>query len=319
MDKKPSLLGKLKERLARTRDRFSKNIGDLLLGKKQIDAATLEELEEILLTADVGMEATEALLEDLRERLSRRELLDGQAVVNALRNKMVALLEPCEKPPIEVTEKPTVILMVGVNGSGKTTTIGKLTHRFRDQGLRVLLAAGDTFRAAAMEQLQIWGERSQVPVVAHQPNADPAAVIFDALQAAAAQGIDLVLADTSGRLHTQHGLMEELRKIDRVIKKFDPRAPHETLLVLDAGNGQNALQQALEYHKAIGITGIVLTKLDGTARGGILLAIASRLELPIAFIGVGEGIGDLRPFRAEEFVDALMSKDPATATETAAR
>lgn len=314
-EKAPGLFQRLREKLTRGGSTLSGGIATLFLGKKEIDSATLEELEELLLSADTGVEATEILLNDLKDRLSRKEINDGAAIMAALRDKMVEILQLSEQPLQLAGQKPSVILMVGINGSGKTTTIGKLTRRFIDQGNQVMLAAGDTFRAAAIEQLQTWGERHNVPVIAHQPGADPAAVIFDALQAGKRQGVDIVLADTSGRLHTQQGLMDELKKIDRVIKKFDADAPHETLLVLDAGNGQNALRQAEEYHKAIGVSGIVLTKLDGTAKGGILFAIATQLGLPIKFIGVGESAEDLRPFQAREFVDALLSRETGTEEE----
>jgi fused signal recognition particle receptor len=248
-------------------------------------------------------------VDDLNARLARHELADGAAVLEALKARMVALLAPCEVPAPAFTAKPHVILMAGVNGAGKTTTIGKLARRLTDDGKQVVLAAGDTFRAAAVEQLKVWGERLGVPVISQQPGADPAAVIFDALQAAKNRGADVVIADTSGRLHTQAGLMDELRKIRRVMGRFDPTAPHETLLVLDAGNGQNALIQARQFNEAIGVTGLVLTKLDGTAKGGVVLAIASQLRLPIRYLGVGEKADDLRPFVAREFVEALLSRD----------
>ncbi|MDD3652270.1 MAG: signal recognition particle-docking protein FtsY [Immundisolibacter sp.] len=306
---RPGLFARLRQGLARTRERLGGGIADLLLGRRAIDALTVEEIETLLLSADAGVEATATLVDDLNARLARHELADGAAVLEALKERMVALLAPCEVPAPAFTAKPHVILMVGVNGAGKTTTIGKLARRLTDDGKQVVLAAGDTFRAAAVEQLKVWGERLGVPVIAQQPGADPAAVIFDALQAAKTRGADVVIADTSGRLHTQAGLMDELRKIRRVMGRFDPSAPHETLLVLDAGNGQNALIQARQFNQAIGVTGLVLTKLDGTAKGGVVLAIASQLRLPIRYLGVGEKADDLRPFVAREFVEALLSRD----------
>ena len=306
---RPGLFARLRQGLARTRERLGGGIADLLLGRRAIDALTVEEIETLLLSADAGVEATATLVDDLNARLARHELADGAAVLAALKERMVTLLAPCEAPPPAFTSKPHVILMVGVNGAGKTTTIGKLARRLTDDGKQVVLAAGDTFRAAAVEQLKVWGERLGVPVIAQQPGADPAAVIFDALQAAKNRGADVVIADTSGRLHTQAGLMDELRKIRRVMGRFDPTAPHETLLVLDAGNGQNALIQARQFNEAIGVTGLVLTKLDGTAKGGVVLAIASQLRLPIRYLGVGEKADDLRPFVAREFVEALLSRD----------
>jgi len=302
------LFGRLKEGLAKTRTRFTDGLADLVFGEKTVDLETLDDLEALLLTADVGVEATQQIIVDLHDRLGRSQLTDGQAVYQALHEKMTAMLAICEAPLQLPDATPAVILMVGVNGAGKTTTIGKLAQRFLKQGNSVLLAAGDTFRAAASEQLQAWGERAGVPVIAQQPGADPAAVIFDALQAAESRQIDVVLADTSGRLHTQSGLMDELRKINRVIGKFDETAPHEILLVLDAGNGQNALSQARAFGEAVGVTGLVLTKLDGTAKGGIVFAIAAQLGLPIKFIGVGEGGDDLRPFSSAEYVDALLAR-----------
>lgn len=306
---RPGLFARLRQGLARTRERLGGGIADLLLGRRSIDTLTVEEIETLLLGADAGVEATTALVDDLNARLARHELADGAAVLAALKERMVALLAPCEVPAPAFSAKPHVILMAGVNGAGKTTTIGKLSQRLKGEGRQVVLAAGDTFRAAAVEQLKVWGERLGVPVIAQQPGADPAAVIFDALQAAKTRGADVVIADTSGRLHTQAGLMDELRKIRRIMGRFDAAAPHETLLVLDAGNGQNALIQARQFNEAIGVTGLVLTKLDGTAKGGVVLAIASQLGLPIRYIGVGEKADDLRPFVAREFVEALLSRD----------
>lgn len=303
------LFKRLRDGLSKTRTRLSDGLGDLVFGEKVVDSVTLDELEMLLLTADVGVDATEQIILDLHDRLSRSQLGDGQAVYRALHDKMVSMLQPCEAP-LQLPENTLgVVLMVGVNGAGKTTTIGKLAQQFGRQGKQVLLAAGDTFRAAASEQLQAWGERTGVPVIAQQPGADPAAVIYDALESARSRGSDLVLADTSGRLHTQGGLMDELRKINRVINRYDADAPHETLLVLDAGNGQNALSQAKSFSDAIGVTGLVLTKLDGTARGGIVFAIAAQLGIPIKFIGIGEGVDDLRPFSASDYVDALLAQE----------
>ena len=305
------LFGRLKQGLAKTRTRFTDGLADLVFGEKTVDVETLDDLEALLLTADVGVEATQQIIIDLHDRLGRSELSDGAAVYQALHEKMTAMLLASEGPlqlPGDTSQKPAVVLMVGVNGAGKTTTIGKLASRFLKEKKSVMLAAGDTFRAAASEQLQAWGERNGVPVISQQPGADPAAVIFDALQSAGSRQTNVVLADTSGRLHTQGGLMDELRKINRVIGKFDESAPHETLLVLDAGNGQNALSQARSFSDAVNVTGLVLTKLDGTARGGIVFAIAAELGIPIKFVGVGEGIDDLRPFVAADYVEALLSK-----------
>ncbi len=309
---KPSLWGRLRERLARTRGQLTGGLARAL-GRRPIDEAALEEVEERLLLADVGVEATERLMEGLRRRLRREALPDLEALLGALREDMVALLAPCSGGAWEVPPEPRpfVILMVGVNGAGKTTTIGKLARRFREQGLKVMLAAGDTFRAAAVEQLQAWGERNGVPVIAQGQGADPASVVFDALQAARARGVDVLLADTAGRLHTQAHLMEELRKVRRVMERQLPGAPHETFLVLDATNGQNALAQARQFHEALGVTGLILTKLDGTAKGGVVLAVCQALGLPIRFIGVGEGAEDLRPFEAAAFVEALLGGEGA--------
>ncbi|RMG31805.1 MAG: signal recognition particle-docking protein FtsY [Gammaproteobacteria bacterium] len=314
--RRKGFLARLRDGLSKTRRGLTEGIAALLAGRRRIDEALLEEIETRLLLADVGVEATREIIDDLSGRVSRRELDDPRALMQALREDLAAQLRPVSQPlEIDPARRPFVILMVGVNGVGKTTTIGKLARRFLDEGRSVLLAAGDTFRAAAVEQLRAWGERNGVPVVAQHQGADAASVIYDALQAARARGIDVLIADTAGRLHTQANLMEELRKIVRVVKKLDPEAPHEIMLVVDAGTGQNALNQALEFHQAVGVTGITLTKLDGTAKGGILVAIARRLGLPIRFIGVGEGAEDLRPFDAEEFVDALFDLEGAPAQE----
>lgn len=285
-------------------------IATLLLGKKALDQDLIDTIETQLLSADVGIDATAQLIKSLTQKLDRKELTDTTAVLDALKNEMKAILTPCQIPlELKADHAPFVILVVGINGSGKTTTIGKIAHYFKEQDKKVLLAAGDTFRAAAIEQLQIWGERNSVPVIAQQPGADTAAVIYDALESAKTRKIDILLADTAGRLHTQSHLMDELKKVNRVMAKIDPTAPHEVLLILDASIGQNALNQALEFHNNIGVSGIAITKLDGTAKGGIIFAIAKRLKLPIRFIGVGEGIDDLRPFNADEFISALFETE----------
>jgi fused signal recognition particle receptor len=300
---------RLREGLSRTRNDMTDGLASLFLGKKQLDDELLEELETRLLMADVGVDATGRIIRGVTERVARRQLTDTQALFEALRDNMAAILKPVSQPlVIDNSRKPFVILVVGVNGAGKTTTIGKLARRFKDQGHSVMLAAGDTFRAAAVEQLQAWGERSRIPVVAQHAGADSASVIFDALQAAKARGADVLIADTAGRLHTQSNLMEELKKVKRVLGKLDPEAPHETLLVLDASTGQNALNQAKKFHEAIALDGVVLTKLDGTAKGGVIFAIADALKLPIRFVGVGESVEDLRPFDAQEFVAALLDQ-----------
>jgi len=307
---KPGVFQRLKAGLARTRANLTDGIANLLAGRKQIDDELLEELETLLLSADIGVEATTRLLDDIGSKVRRRELSDPKVLLQVLKQDLLAILTGVERPVRTASpQRPQVILMVGINGAGKTTTIGKLARRLRDEGQKVMLAAGDTFRAAAVEQLLAWGERNQVPVIAQQTGADSASVIFDALQAATSRGMDVLIADTAGRLHTKTNLMDELSKIVRVMRKIDPDAPHEVMLVLDAGTGQNALNQAREFHQAVGVTGITLTKLDGTAKGGIVFAIAERLQLPIRFIGVGEGIEDLRPFEPHQFVDALLESD----------
>jgi len=286
---------------------FLNRLKNLFLGKKELDANVFETLETQLLLADVGVKATQQFMDHLSQKLKKNELKDVDAALKTLQEDMQALLQPCESPLIiPADKKPFLILVVGMNGSGKTTTIGKLAYQLKKQGKSVLLAAGDTFRAAAIEQLQTWGERNHIPVIAQKPGSDTASVIYDAFEAAKARKIDVLIADTAGRLHTQTHLMAELQKIKRVIQKLDPTAPHETLLVLDASIGQNALNQAQQFHQAMGLTGIALTKLDGTAKGGILFAIAKELSLPIRFIGVGEKITDLQPFVAQDFVQALF-------------
>ncbi len=306
-ESKPSLFARLKQGLSKTRANLTQGLGNLFLGKKAIDDKLLEEIETALLTADVGVETTQELIKTLTQKLARNELTDSDAAFVCLKDEMKKILRPCEAPiPVSDAVKPFVILVIGINGSGKTTTIGKLANHFKQQQKNLMLAAGDTFRAAAIEQLQVWGERNQVPVVAQQPGADTAAVIFDAMEAAKARSADILIADTAGRLHTQSNLMAELQKVKRVIAKVDTTAPHEVLIVLDATLGQNALNQVKQFNEAVGVTGIVLTKLDGTAKGGIIFALANTTKIPIRYIGVGEGINDLRPFQADEFVEALF-------------
>jgi fused signal recognition particle receptor len=303
---KLGFFGRLRARLNRGDSFLTRDLGELFRGR-QIDAAALEELETRLLTADAGVEATEFILTGLKNRVARQELADVNALILALRDSVAEILAPCAKPlVIDESKKPYVILVVGVNGSGKTTTIGKLARRLGADDRSVMLAAGDTFRAAAMEQLNVWADRSGATFAAQQAGADPGAVVFDALQSARSQKIDVLLADTAGRLHAQTHLMEELKKVKRVIQRVDPSAPHEVLLVLDANQGQNALSQAIQFHEAVGVTGLVLTKLDGTAKGGIVLAIARKLGLPIRFIGVGEQPEDFGEFDAQAFASALV-------------
>lgn len=306
---KKGFFARLKAGLSKTRKSFTNNIANLFLGKKKLDQEVLNLIETQLLTADVGVDATTQLVDDLTQKLARNELTETDIALQELKNAMQGILKPCEIPLIIPEQtNPFVILVIGVNGSGKTTTIGKIANYYKNHGKKVMLAAGDTFRAAAIEQLQIWGKRNQISVIAQQPGADTAAVIYDALESAKANKIDVLIADTAGRLHTQTNLMEELKKIKRVLAKLDPQAPHEVLLVLDAGIGQNALNQAKQFNEAVGITGITLTKLDGTAKGGIIFAIAKKMNTPIRFIGVGEGIDDLRPFAADDFVSALFEE-----------
>ncbi len=302
--------GRLRNALSRTRTGLSARITELFTAQRAVSVDLVEEIEDLLLSADVGVAATTQIVTDLSQRLARKQLADSEAVFSALRDNMLAILEPVSQPLAvpAAGPQPFVILMVGVNGTGKTTTIGKLASRLRTDGRSVLLAAGDTFRAAAIEQLQAWGERVGAPVMAQQIGTDSASVVYDAVHSAKARGIDVLIADTAGRLHTQLNLMEELKKVRRVIGKLDPSAPHETLLVVDAGTGQNALTQARQFYQAVQVSGIALTKLDGTAKGGIVLAIARELALPIRFIGVGEAADDLRPFDALEFVEALLER-----------
>lgn len=307
---KTGFFARLKQGLTKTRSSLTNNMANLFLGKKTLTRELVDDIEMALLTADVGVETTDKLIKTLTDKLARKELDDPETAFNCLKSEMKAILSPYAKP-IDFSSQlaPFVILVVGINGSGKTTTIGKLAHFYQQQGKKLMLAAGDTFRAAAVQQLQIWGERNHVPVIAQQTGADTAAVIYDAVEAAKARETDILLADTAGRLHTQTNLMTELQKVARVMKKVDPSAPHETLIVLDATLGQNALTQVKQFNEALGVTGIVLTKLDGTAKGGIIFSIAQQTKLPIRFIGVGEGIDDLRPFNPDEFVEALFAKD----------
>lgn len=298
-----TFLGRMRQALSKT----SSGFGNLFLGKKVIDAEILEELETLLLVADVGIEVTDSIIQELTDQVKRNQLQDGAALHTALKTLLQAKLQPCEMPLLPESENsPYVILVVGVNGVGKTTTIGKIANRLKHEGKSVLLAAGDTFRAAAVEQLQAWGERNEVPVVAQHTGADSASVIFDAVQAAQSRGIDVVIADTAGRLHNKINLMEELEKVKRVAGKLDSQAPHEVLLVLDAGTGQNAVAQMTQFNSSVGISGIALTKLDGTAKGGVIFALAQQFSIPIRYIGVGEGQDDLQPFVASDFIEALM-------------
>jgi fused signal recognition particle receptor len=305
---KTGLFARLRSGLKRTRQQFAEGLTTLFLGKKVIDATLLTEIETQLLLADVGVEVSSDIIKKLTQQIAREALNDPQELLSLLKTILAEILQPCSLPlVIDGSQKPTVILMVGVNGSGKTTTIGKLAKKFTDEGKKVLLAAGDTFRAAAVEQLKVWGDRNNVPVIAQQPGADSASVIFDALQAAQARGVDVLIADTAGRLQSQGHLMEELKKIKRVLTKLDPNAPHEVMLVLDATVGQNGLQQAQQFFDAVKVSGITITKLDGTAKGGILFAIAKQLATPIRFIGVGESVEDLQAFDSDTFIEALFT------------
>ncbi len=307
-EKGQGFVKRLRARLNRGDSWLTYDLANLAPGGK-IDEDVLEELEAELVMADVGVDATERIIGELQGRLRRKELKDVEALRSGLHDALVDILAPVAEPlEVSAASKPFVILMVGVNGAGKTTTIGKLARRFREQGLSVMLAAGDTFRAAAVEQLQAWGDRNDVPVIAQQTGADPAAVVFDAYEAARSREIDVLLADTAGRLQNQQGLMDELSKVKRVIARHDPDAPHEVMLVIDASQGQNALVQAEKFNEALGLTGITVTKLDGSAKGGILLAIAHKLGTPVRFIGIGESAEDMQPFDAEDYVGALLSE-----------
>jgi len=310
-EEKKGFFSRLKEGLNKTRANLTAGLAKIGLGKRKVDEELLEEIETLLLMADVGVDATKAIMADLQKRAAKSQLNDSEALFQALREDMTAILQPVAQPLMipENIEKPFVLLMVGMNGAGKTTTIGKLAKRFQYEGCSVMLAAGDTFRAAAVEQLKVWGERNNVPVIAQQSGSDSASVIYDAVQAATARNIDILIADTAGRLHTQGNLMAELAKVKKVISKLDSNAPHEVMLIIDASIGQNALNQVKEFHQIIGLTGLSITKLDGTAKGGIVFAIAKRIGLPIRFIGIGEKIDDLRVFDAEQFVGALLSRE----------
>lgn len=308
--KKPGgFFSRLKQGLSRTRHGLTDGLANVVLGAKTIDDDLMEQIEDLLITADLGMEATTRISQNILQKISRNELKDPQALFASLHDEMQDILSASEHPlVIPEQDTPFVILVIGINGAGKTTTIGKMAKRLQNEGKSVMLAAGDTFRAAAVEQLQVWGERNDIPVIAQRNGADSASVIYDALESAKSRNIDVLIADTAGRLHTQTNLMEELKKVKRVMGKIDKNAPHEVMLVLDAGTGQNALIQAEQFHQAMEITGVTLTKLDGTAKGGVIFAIAHKLGLPIRFIGVGEAIEDLRVFEANDFVDALFDK-----------
>ena len=295
----------LKERLFKSKKKLGDGLSSLVIGKKKIDEDLLEELEMLLIGSDIGIQTTDKVIEVVRKKASRKELKDEDSLYQLIKEELESLLikENLLHPS---SNNPFVILVVGINGAGKTTTIGKLAKLFQGEGKSVMLAAGDTFRAAAVEQLQVWGERNDIPVIAQKTGADAASVVYDAYQSAIAKEIDILIADTAGRLHTQDNLMQELEKIKRVLKKHNEDAPHETLLVIDGGSGQNAIQQANEFHKSINLTGLAITKLDGTAKGGVLFSISDSLQLPIRYIGVGEAIEDLKPFNAKDFVNALF-------------
>ena len=305
--KKEGFFSRLKKGLFKTKQNIGSGFLSLFKGKK-IDDELFEELEEQLIIADVGFDTTQRLISSLTQQASRKELKDADALHDLLKNEMKSILDGAQQPLNIESHKPFVILMVGVNGVGKTTTIGKLARQFQQQGKSVMLAAGDTFRAAAVEQLQVWGERNNIPVIAQHINADSALVIFDAIQAAKAKNIDVLIADTAGRLQNKSHLMDELKKIVRVIKKQDETAPHEIMLTIDAGTGQNAISQTKLFNEAVGVTGMTLTKLDGTAKGGIIFSIADQFNIPIRYIGVGEKIEDLRPFIADDFINALFDE-----------
>ena len=295
----------LKDRLFKSKKKLGDGLSSLVIGKKKIDEDLLEELEVLLISSDIGIQTTDKVIENVRKKASRKELKDEDSLYQLIKVELESLLitDSNFNPSYEI---PFVILVVGINGAGKTTTIGKLAKLFQSEGKSVMLAAGDTFRAAAVEQLQVWGERNDIPVIAQKTGSDAASVVYDAYQSAIAKKIDILIADTAGRLHTQDNLMQELEKIKRVLKKHNEEAPHETLLVIDGGSGQNAVQQAKEFHKSINLSGLAITKLDGTAKGGVLFSISDALKLPIRFIGVGEAIEDLKPFNSKDFVDALF-------------
>ena len=300
-EQKPSL----RDRLFKSKKKLGDGLSSLVIGKKKIDEDLLEELEVLLISSDVGIQTTDKVIESVRKKASRKELKDEDSLYQLIKLELESLLVT-DSDLEPSTEIPFVILVVGINGAGKTTTIGKLAKLFQGEGKSVMLAAGDTFRAAAVEQLQVWGERNDIPVIAQKTGSDAASVVYDAYQSAIAKKIDILIADTAGRLHTQDNLMQELEKIKRVLKKHNEEAPHETLLVIDGGSGQNAVQQAKEFHKSINLSGLAITKLDGTAKGGVLFSISDALKLPIRFIGVGEDIEDLKPFNSKDFVDALF-------------
>ncbi len=305
-EQEPNLLERLKLGIQKTRAGLVDRIEETLAGRKEIDAALLEELEYALITADIGVRTTGEVLETIRQRVDRSLAADAQEVKGLIRQHLLEVLQASERPPVRVAEPPAVVLVVGVNGSGKTTTIGKLAERYRHEGRSVLLCAADTFRAAAIEQLEIWGDRTSTEVIRQKPGADPSAVLFDALQAARARRADYVIVDTAGRLHTKSNLMAELEKMTRTARRVVPDAPHEVFLVMDATTGQNGLEQARRFTETSGVTGIVLTKLDGTAKGGVVVAIARELSLPIRYVGVGEKVDDLLPFDAERFIESLF-------------
>ena len=306
--KQPGIFDKIKEAVSQTKENFTERLEDLVEGKKEIDAEMLEELEAIMIGADIGVNTTAEILKSIRDQVSRKTLKDPPQLRAALKEELRKILNVNYTPPVKLEEgNPFVIVMVGVNGTGKTTTIGKLANRFKKDGKKVILCAADTFRAAAVEQLEIWGSRADTPVVKQKAGADPSAVLFDALQSAKARKIDYVIVDTAGRLHTKHNLMAELEKMTRIARREVPGAPHEVLLVLDATTGQNGLTQAREFTKSAGVTGLVLTKLDGTAKGGVVTAIAKDLKIPIRFVGVGEKLEDLVEFSADDFVESLFA------------
>jgi fused signal recognition particle receptor len=306
--KEPSVFEKIKQAVKQTQENFTERIQDLVEGKKEIDPNMLDELEAIMIGADIGVNTTTEILDSIRDQMSRKELQDPQQLRGAVRDALLRILSVNYTPPKEVAEgEPFVILMVGVNGAGKTTTIGKLANRFKSDGKKVLLCASDTFRAAAVEQLEVWAKRASVPLIRQQAGADPSAVLFDALQSAKSKQIDYVIVDTAGRLHTKHNLMAELEKMTRIARREVPSAPHEVLLVIDATTGQNGLTQAKEFTKSAGVTGLILTKLDGTAKGGVVTAIAKELKIPIRFVGVGEKMDDLIEFSASDFVESLFA------------
>jgi len=304
----PNLLDRLKTGIQKTRSGLVDRLEDVLAGKKEIDAELLEELEYTLITADIGVSTVEDILERIRQRVDRKQTADAQEIRNLIREQLLDVLRASETPVRSVKQPPAVVVLVGVNGAGKTTTIGKLAHRFQGEGRKVLLCAADTFRAAAIEQLDVWARRAGVEMIRQKPGADPSAVVFDALQAAKARGVDYVIVDTAGRLHTKENLMAELEKMRRTASRVVPGAPHEVWLVLDATTGQNGLEQARKFTESAGVTGIVLTKLDGTAKGGVIVAIARELNLPIRYVGIGEKLDDLLPFEPDKFIGSLFDQ-----------